>query len=117
MLVVEVDVVDGEAPQRRVAGCVDIVGPAVDPASARVVRIADDPELGRQHDLVAAVGDRFADEPFIGERPVDVGRVEQVDAELQRVLDRRDRLALVQASVKLRHPHATQPLGRHDEPL
>ena len=74
-------------------------------------------ELGGEHDLVAAVGDRAADEPLVGERAVHVGGVEEGDAELERAVDRRDRLALVGRSVELRHPHAAESERRDFEVL
>ena len=54
-----------------------VLGPAVDAALGRVVGVADDAELRRQHDLVAAAGDRPADELLVGVRAVHVGGVEQ----------------------------------------
>ena len=51
VLVVEVDVVDAEPLQAGVAGLADVRRAAVDAAEARVARVPDDAELGRQHDL------------------------------------------------------------------
>ena len=65
-------------------------------------------ELRREHDLVAAVGDRLADELLVRERAVHVGRVEEGDAELERAVDRRDRLASSAVAVELGHPHAAE---------
>ena len=93
VLVVEVDVVDAQAPQRRVARVHHVLGAAVDAARRGVLGVADDPELGGQHHLVAPVGDRLADELLVGVRPVHVGGVEQRDPELERAVDRGDRLA------------------------
>ena len=96
VLVVEVDVVDAEALQRGVASrC----GRSRDepsivrvPSSSRTIA-----ELRRQHDLVATTGDRAADELLVRARAVHVGGVEEVDAELERAMDRRDRLLFVRA--------------------
>ena len=116
VLVVEVDVVDAEPRQRRVARAADVVGLAVDAEEAAVLA-ALVAELGREHDLVAAAGDRAADELLVGERAVHVGRVEEGDAELERALDRGDRLALVGGPVELGHPHAAEALGGNPQAL
>ena len=111
VLVVEVDVVDAEAPQRVLAARLHVVGAAVDAAHGRVVGVADDAELRRQHDLVAAVGDRPADELLVGVRPVDVGGVQQRHAELEGAVDRGDRLVVVAGAVELAHAHAAEAEG------
>ena len=95
VLVVEVDVIDAEPLQARVARAAHVLGLAVDAAVARAVRVAHDAELRGEDDLVAAIADRPADELLVRERAVDVGGVEEVDAELERAMDRRDRLGLV----------------------
>jgi len=53
VLVVEVDGVDAEPLERRVARCVNVFGSAVDPDPA-AVRVALVAELRREHDLVSA---------------------------------------------------------------
>jgi hypothetical protein len=111
VLVVEVDVIDAEALQRGIAGLAHILRVAAH-AEELAVLAAHVGELRRQHDVVATVGDRLADELLVRERPVHVGGVDEVDAELERAVDRRDRLALVAGAVELRHPHAAEPLGR-----
>src|SRR2546422_5572915 len=60
VLVVEIDVVDTEAAQRRVARCFEVFGPAADRALHRILRIADDSELRSERDLGAPAGDRPA---------------------------------------------------------
>ena len=114
VLVVEVDVVDAEPLEARVTGLANVLGAAVDadPAAVRIALVA---ELRREHDLVAAIGDRSADELFVGERPVHVGGVEEVDTELDRAMDRRDCFAFVGRSVELRHAHAAEAEGRDFE--
>ena len=79
MQLVEVDRLDAEAAQRHLR------------ALAQVVRVADDPPLARalpreaglRRDPHVAVGvQRLADEVLGHERPVAVGGVDEVDAEL-----------------------------------
>ena len=94
VLVVEVDVVDAEPLQRGVAGGADVLRPAVD-ADPGAVGAALVAELGGQLDLVAAAGDRLADQLLVGERAVHVGGVEEGDAEVERAVDGRDALRLV----------------------
>ena len=89
-----------------------VLGLAADPAPSRRRRIADDAELGGDDDLVAPAADRAADELLVGERAVDVGGVEEVDAELDGAMDRRDPFGLVARSVELGHAHAAEAEGR-----
>ena len=56
--------------------------------------------------------DRPADQLLVGERAVDVGGVEERDAELERAVDRRDRLVVVARAVELGHAHAAEADGR-----
>jgi len=72
-------------------------------------------ELGRDHHLVAAPGDRPAEEPFVGSRPVHVRRVEHGHPEVEGAPDRLHRFALVGVAVELRHAHAAEPELRHLE--
>ena len=102
--------VDAEPLQRGVAGLAHVLRLAVDAEEAAVLA-ALVAELRREHDLVAAAGDRAADELLVRERAVHVGRVEEGDPELERAVDRGDRLALVGGAVELGHPHAAEALG------
>jgi hypothetical protein len=111
VLVVEVDVVDSEPLQRSVAGAAHVLRSTVDGAEAVVVGPADDAELRRQDDAVAAAGDRPPDELLVVAQPVHIGGIEERHAEPERPVDRRQRLGLVGGSVDLAHPHATETLG------
>ena len=77
--------------------------------------VADVAELGGEHDLVAAVLDRPADELLVGERAVHVGGVEEVDAEVEGAVDRGDRLGVVAAGVEVGHAHAAESEGGDGE--
>ena len=90
VLVVEVDVVHAEPPERVVDGLADVLRTAVD-AAATAVLAAHVAELGRQLHLVAAAGDRPAHELLVGERPVHVGGVQEGHAEVEGAVDRRGR--------------------------
>ena len=98
-----------EASQRLA----DPLGAVVDPARRRLSRrIA---ELGGQLHLVAAAGDRLADELLVVAGAVHVGGVEERHAEVERAVDRRDRLGLVGWAVELGHPHAAEADGGHGQ--
>ena len=95
MLVVEVDVVDAQALQRAVAGLAHVGGAAVDRPARRVPRLDPYPELGGQEDFVAPAGYGAPNQFLVGVRPVHVGRVEEVAAEVERAVDRAQRFAFV----------------------
>ena len=116
VLVVEVDRLDAEPLQRAVAAGADVLRPAVD-AEEGALRVAHVPELRREDDLVAPLPDRAADELLVLPGAVHVGGVEERDAEVERAVDRGDRLGVVAPGVELRHPHAAEPLGGDDEAL
>src|SRR5205085_10574568 len=101
--------VDLQSPERAFEGDSDVLGAAVGLTST-AVRVRDVPELGRQDDLVAPTGDRASDELLVRVRPVDLGRVDEVDAEAERALDRADRLGIVlaRAGVEGGHAHAAE---------
>lgn len=98
MQVVQVDVVDAQALERGVARLMDVLRRAVD-TPARTILAALDAEFGRQDDLVSPVGDCLADELLVGEGPVHVGGVQEVDAEVERAADRLDGAVLVGGEV------------------
>jgi hypothetical protein len=112
VLVVEVDVVGFESLKRALDGAVDMLGRTVERAERRHVAgrrpVGAARELGRDHVLVAAPLDRAADKLLVCHRPVQLRRVEEVAAEIERALDRGRRLLLVGGPVERRHPHAAQ---------
>src|SRR5439155_7294635 len=111
MLEVEGDVASAEPLEAGIAGGEDVQAVAADPEPL-AVEAADVPELGRDDDLVAAPLDRPADELLVRERPVHVGRVQEVDPELERAPDRPEPFALIRGPVELGHAHAAEADGR-----
>ena len=108
VLVIEVDVFDGQPLQTSFTGFFHVVGLAADATGGGIAGIADNPELCGYYDLVALALDGASDEFFVNVRPVDVGGVEKVDAEFERPMNGRDRFGVIASGVKLRHAHAAQ---------
>ena len=109
VLVVEVDVVDAEALQRRVAGLPHVLRSAGD-AEELAVLAAHVAELRREHDLVAPARDGPTDEALVGEGAVHVRGVKESNAEVEGALDDGDRLGVVGRAVELAHAHAAESL-------
>jgi len=74
--VIEIDVVEAQALERRVAGFAHVAGATV--YGAPLAGTRNEPELGGDHGAIAPSLDRFADLHLGG--AVDVGGVEQRDA-------------------------------------
>ena len=109
VLVVEVDVVGAEPPERTLDRGADVRRAAVEVPGA-AARVRDHAELRREDDVVAAVLDRPADELLVGEGAVDLGGVDERDAEVERAVDGADRLGVVgaRAGVRAGHAHAAE---------
>jgi hypothetical protein len=112
VLVVEVDVIGSEALQRAFDGSANVGGTAVDhPRGGRTVLVGNEPELGRDDDLVAAALNSLADDFFAVEGAVDFCGVDVGDAEVERTVDGANRLGVVEgtfAGVCPSHRHRTQ---------
>ena len=100
--VIEVHVVGPEPRKRSVDRAPHALGRAVE-------AVRPDTELRRQHDIFAPARDRPAHELLVRERPVELGRVEEVAAELDGARDRGQRLALVRRAVEAGYAHAAEP--------
>ena len=109
VLVVQVDVVGAEPPQRALDRGADVGRAAVE-APRAAAGVGDEAELGRQHDLVAAALHGPADELLVGVGAVDLGGVDEGDAEVERPVDGADRLGVVGAGagVGVGHAHGAQ---------
>ena len=110
VLVVEVDVVGVESPQRSFYGDPDVRGRAVE-VSRAAVDVRDHAELGGQNDLVAPTPQSAPDQLLVRIGAVDLCRIDEGDAQLQAAMDGRDGIALVDALVDVGggHPHRPQP--------
>src|SRR5213080_984862 len=59
----------------------------------------------------------LANQLLVVTRAVDVGRIEEIESDLDRALERRGGFSVVARAVELRHPHASEAQFRHHEPL
>ena len=105
VLVVEVDVVGTEPPERSLEGGADVGRGAVEVART-TASVGEHAELGGQHHLVAATPDGPADEFLVGERPVDLGGVDQRHPQIERTVDGADGLVVVRAGSGVGGGHA-----------
>ena len=118
VLVVEVDVVGAQA--LAASASIERRTFSGEPSMTRrsgwsVGRRPADPELRRDRHLVAAPGERPAEQLLVRVRAVDLGGVEERAAELERAVDRRDRLRLVGGAVEGAHAHAAEADGADGE--
>ena len=116
MLVVEVDRVNAEAAETCFARRADVFRPAVDAAEVGVAG-AEDSELRGEEHFVAPTANGAANELFVDVRAVDVRGVKEIDAQLERAMDRGNGFRVVPSAVKLRHAHATQPEGGYERSI
>ncbi len=114
MQVVQVDRLHPQPGQGGVAVAVDALGAAVE-ADPRVV--ADDADLGSQHDLLATAADRPTDQGLVVPRAVAHRGVQQGHAEIERAANRAEGLVVVRGAVRLGQAHAPQPEGGGRQPV
>src|SRR5258706_946780 len=113
VLVVEVDDVDAQALQARLASLHHVIGLAVHALLALgVLGLA---ELGADDHALAAALERFAEQRLVVAPAVHVGGVEEVDALVERVVDDADRFLVVGVAVDARHRHQAQADRRYLE--
>ena len=117
MLVEEVDVPDPETLERALACAPDVLRAPVHAPVPGPGTVDREPELRRDLEPLAAARNRAPHQLLVRVRPVDLGRVQERDPEVQRAVDRLEPRALVAAAVGVRHAHAPEPLRRHLEPL
>jgi len=94
MPVIEVDGVDAEPLEARLAAAPHVPRAAVN-AEEGAVAAAHVAKLGGEDDLLPAVADGAADELLVRANAVHVGGVEEINAELDGPVDRGDRFRLV----------------------
>lgn len=116
VLIVEVDRLDAEPSQARLAGGADVIrAPAH--ALEGAVLAANVAELGGENHRVAAIADRTPDQLLVTAYPVHVGGVQKRHAEIDRALNGRDRLGFVGLPIEFGHAHATEAQRRYAQPV
>jgi hypothetical protein len=86
---VQVDALDAQAAQARLAGGAQVLGPAVGVPALR--RRPHDAALGRDHEPRRVGMQCVGDQPLVGLGAVGVGRVDEVHAELDRTVQHSSR--------------------------
>ena len=115
VLIIKVNDFDAEALKTCFAAAAYIVLGAFH-AYEVPIRRSQNAELGCEHDLIAAVPDRAADQFLVSSHAINVGRVEECDAKFDGAMDRIDSLRLAAWPIKLAHAHAAQAKGRDLKP-
>src|SRR5262245_40991904 len=117
MLIVQIDAIDAESLQGSITSFANILRPAVYRTRSWIGRAALNAKLRRDYYRVAQRPEHLPNQLLVLERPIRIGRIKEVDAELKSAIERRNRLGLIRSSVELGHAHAAQPLFRYDQPL
>src|SRR6185437_3360909 len=106
MLVVEIDDIDAEPLQARVAGLDNVVRTAVDPLAGGGLDLA---EFGGEHDAVAAALEGAAQHLLVMAPAIHVRGIEEIDAAVDGVLDDGDAGLVVGLAVNARERHTAEP--------
>src|SRR6185437_12226842 len=119
VLVQQVYMICLQTTERALHGFANVQRPAVQ--ATLLARFPDaPPELGRDRRLIPLSLERAAEQFLVGERPVHLGGIQKRDADLERPVQCRDRLAFVtlfRRSIRCGHPHASEPDGGDGEAL
>src|SRR5688572_22367741 len=108
VLVVDVDVIDAEPLETRLARDRDVVGPAVDEA-ALAVWSAHVAELRGDQHLVAPAAEGLAEKFLVLAEAIGIGGVEQRDAKFDRPMNGRGGFGIVRYPVIGTHARAPEP--------
>ena len=109
MLVEEIDGLDTQPLQRRVAHLADVLGPAIEARLLLSLGVDIEAKLCRNHHLVSERSKRFTDHFLIGKGAIDLGGVEEGDAAFHCRADQRDTLVLTERSgIAEVQPHAAE---------
>ena len=113
--IVEVDRLDAEPRETRLAARPHAQRAGIDVDRHAAGRIGKEPEFGREHDTGPPIANRSSDEMLVRAPAVRVGRIEQRDPEIEGAMYRPNRFLVVRRAVALRHAHAAETDGRHVE--
>src|SRR5437764_5904275 len=110
VLIIEIDDIDSEPLEARLAGLDNIGGTAVDAiGAARPPGLA---EFARDHDIVAPALQGPAEQFLVLAPAIHVRTVEMIDPELDRPVDQPDSGLVVARAVDAGQRHAAEPDGR-----
>lgn len=112
--IIEIDAIDLQALQARLAGRSNMIGAPID---------ADEPPVWRahaaafcgKHQKVAPVENRAADKLLVPAQAVDIGGIEKIDATLDGAMNGGNRLLLIPRAVEVAHRHAAKAKRRDFE--
>src|ERR1700722_11379265 len=88
VLIVEINRLHTQSTQTAFARLPNIFRFTTDSPHIRIAWVANDAELGCQHNLVAASTNGFADQFLVSKWSVHVGGIEEIDTEFQRTVNR-----------------------------
>ena len=110
MLIVEIDHIGSKALERGLYHGLDMFGPAIQPLPPRAsIGIEVEPELGRDHHLIAHRSQRLADQFLVCVGSVNLRRVEKRNAAIDRPANQSDHLSLFRERRRVRKAHAHAP--------
>ena len=115
MLIEQIDRVDREPLQRTFDRFADVFGPAIQFRTDLFSVLDAEAELRRDHDPIALARERAPEQQLVGVRTVDLRRIEERATQVDRAMNRRDRLGLVGGAIGLAHAHAAQTYLRYFE--
>jgi hypothetical protein len=108
VLIIEVDHLDSEPFQARFTSRAHVLGLTTDAAHMRTGGIADNRKFRCQEYLVAAAANRIADQNLVVAVPVNIGCIQEVDAQFECAVNRGDGFRVVAAAIEFRHSHTAQ---------
>ncbi len=100
--------------QACITGQADVIRLAAD-AEKLAVRCAHVAELRGEDDLVAPAAEGAADQFLIAADTIHVGGVDEIHAEFDGAMDRRDRFRFIASAVEFGHAHAPEPQCRDSQ--
>ena len=111
MLVIEIDHLDAEALQARLACAHHVLRAAIDVLLAiGGLHLA---ELRRHHHALAPAAQRFTEQLLVVPPAIHIGGVEEVDALVERIVDDADRLFVVRVAIDAGHRHQAETNRRN----
>ena len=115
MLVIEIDDIDTEPLQARLAGLRHVSRAAIDAVgAARPPRLA---EFGGDDDAVAPALQRPAEQLLVLAPAIHVRTVKMIDTEFERVMDQRHPVCVIAFAIDPGQRHAAEPNRRHLGPV